>query len=78
MGNADVHPCMGCGACRMSGNCVHHDDMMEIKKQILSADMLVFVTPIYYFGMSAQLKAVRDSGIPREEIFITSKLWLQD
>lgn len=23
-------------------------------------------------------KAVRDSGIPREEIFITSKLWLQD
>lgn len=27
--------------------------------------------------ISAQ-KAVRDSGIPREEIFITSKLWLQD
>lgn len=60
VGNAAVHPCMGCGACGMSGNCVHRDDMAEIKKQILSADMLVFVTPVYYFGMSAQLKAVID------------------
>lgn len=60
VGNADIHPCMGCDACGISGNCVHKDDMNEIKKQILSADMLVFVTPIYYFGMSAQLKLVID------------------
>lgn len=60
VGNANVHPCMGCDACGMSGDCVYKDDMSEIKKQILSADMLVFVTPIYYFGMSAQLKLVID------------------
>lgn len=31
-----------------------------------------------YFNESDVGKAVKDSGIPREEIFITSKLWLQD
>lgn len=29
-------------------------------KQILNADMLVFVTPLYYYGMSAQLKILAD------------------
>ncbi len=31
-----------------------------------------------YFNEEDVGKAVRDSGIPREEIFVTSKLWLQD
>ena len=35
-------------------------------------------TAAAYFNETEVGKAVRDSGIPREEIFITSKLWLQD
>ena len=35
-------------------------------------------TAAAYFNEREVGKAVRDSGIPREEIFITSKLWLQD
>lgn len=35
-------------------------------------------TAAAYFNESDVGQAVRDSGIPREEIFITSKLWLQD
>lgn len=35
-------------------------------------------TAAAYFNESDVGKAVRDSGIPREEIFVTSKLWLQD
>ena len=35
-------------------------------------------TAAAYFNESEVGSAVRDSGIPREEIFITSKLWLQD
>lgn len=31
-----------------------------------------------YMNESDVGKAIKDSGIPREEIFITSKLWLQD
>ena len=59
-GHADLHPCKGCDACGMSGACVQKDDMADLRKYILDADMVVFVTPLYYFGMSAQLKMVID------------------
>ena len=36
------------------------DDNEQIKEAILSADMIVLATPLYYFGMSAQLKTVVD------------------
>ncbi|MFQ6840610.1 MAG: aldo/keto reductase [Agathobaculum sp.] len=35
-------------------------------------------TAAAYFNEADVGRAVRDSGVPREEIFITSKLWLQD
>lgn len=35
-------------------------------------------TAAAYFNEDEVGKAVRDSGIPRDEIFVTSKLWLQD
>ena len=34
--------------------------MREIKSAVLNANMLVLATPLYYFGMSAQLKACID------------------
>ena len=57
---ADLHPCLGCDACGTAGACCQKDDMAELKEQILDTDMLVFVTPLYYFGMSTQLKMVID------------------
>lgn len=57
---ASLHPCLGCDACGMSGPCCQKDDMAGLQEQILQADMLVFVTPLYYFGMSTQLKTVID------------------
>lgn len=57
---ADVHPCNGCIHCGYDGPCVQKDDVEEIRRQILAADMLVFVTPLYYYGMSAQLKTLVD------------------
>jgi multimeric flavodoxin WrbA len=55
-----VEPCLGCDACGMAGKCVRKDGMEELKDAIRGADMLVFVTPLYYFNVSAQLKAVID------------------
>ena len=57
---ADLHPCLGCNACGMAGQCVQKDDMVKLREMLLRADMAVFVTPLYYFGMSAQLKTVID------------------
>lgn len=56
----DMHPCIGCEHCGMNGACVHNDDNDIIRDALLGSDMVVFVTPIYYFGMSAQLKMVID------------------
>lgn len=57
---ASVHPCLGCDACGMSRPCCQKDDMAQLREELLKADMAVFVTPLYYFGMSAQLKTVID------------------
>lgn len=55
-----IHPCLGCDHCGMNGPCIQKDDMEELRVDMLSHDIIVFVTPLYYFGVSAQLKAVID------------------
>ena len=57
---ADLHPCLGCDVCGMSGPCCQNDDMAYLREKMLKSDMVVFVTPLYYFGMSTQLKTVID------------------
>ena len=58
--HANIHPCSGCVACGYEGPCVQKDDVEQIRKKILASDMLVLATPLYYYGMTAQLKAVID------------------
>ncbi len=57
-----VAPCMGCNACFSNDNhsCVQNDDMQAIYDKMSKADMLVVASPIYFYGLSAQLKAVID------------------
>lgn len=58
--HADIHPCTGCVHCGYEGPCAQKDGVGAIRSKVLGADMLVFATPIYYFGMTAQLKALVD------------------
>ena len=58
--HADIHPCTGCIHCGYEGPCAQKDGMERIRPAILGADMLVFATPLYYYGMSAQLKTLID------------------
>lgn len=58
--HSDINPCTGCIQCGYEGPCSLSDDMDVFRKQILDADMIVFVTPLYYYGMSAQLKTLID------------------
>ena len=58
--HADVHPCTGCIHCGYEGPCVQKDGVDAIRAKILSADMMWFATPLYYYGMSAQLTALLD------------------
>lgn len=56
----NIHPCTGCVRCGYEGPCVQKDDVEIIRQKLLNCDMVVFATPLYYYGMSAQLKTVVD------------------
>ena len=55
----NIRGCLACEYCREKekGVCCQKDDMQEIYPEILSSDMVVFASPIYYFTLSAQLQA---------------------
>lgn len=56
-----ISPCLACDHCRREvGVCVFRDGMDLLRPHLLEADMVVFVTPTYYYGMSAQMKTVID------------------
>ena len=52
--------CRGCFVCQEKLRCVIRDDADMICQKALSADVLVFATPIYYYEMSGQLKTLLD------------------
>ena len=56
-----VHPCIGCETCKSGENtCVFKDAMIELYGELKRADMVVFVSPIYYHALSAQIKIAID------------------
>ncbi len=55
-----VNFCRGCFVCQEKQRCVIRDDADEICRKALTADVLVFATPIYYYEMSGQLKTLLD------------------
>ncbi len=66
----DLNGCLGCNACQAGGHpdaCVQADDGPEILEQIVAADAVVYATPLYVWGFSAQMKALID----RHYCFIT-------
>ena len=56
----NVNGCIACDKCGMNGDCVQRDDFDILRPHLLSSDMIVFASPIYYFGISAQLKTTID------------------
>ncbi|MCI8443560.1 MAG: flavodoxin family protein [Provencibacterium sp.] len=57
-----ISGCLGCEYChtRGSGTCAQKDDMQKIHALLKEAEMLVLASPIYYHGISGQLKCVLD------------------
>ena len=57
--------CRACDGCmRNGGNCVQKDDMTELLKLFQKADVLVLATPIYFYGITAQMKTFIDRTYP--------------
>ena len=57
--------CRACDGCmRNGGTCVLNDDMAEILKLFQEADVIVLATPVYFYGISAQMKTFIDRTYP--------------
>lgn len=60
----DIRFCKGCLVCQNTQRCVIHDDADTIVQNMLTADVIVFATPIYYYGMCGQMKTLLDRANP--------------
>jgi multimeric flavodoxin WrbA len=56
----NIRPCQDCGGCEKTGECVIKDDMVQIHQAIRDADRIILASPVFFFGLSAQTKAVID------------------
>jgi multimeric flavodoxin WrbA len=56
----DISGCIGCGGCEKTGMCVIRDDMTDVYEQVDQADIILLVTPVYFYGPSSQVKTVID------------------
>ena len=60
-----IKGCLGCAKCRETPDkiaCVQDDDAIVIMEQMIAADAILFASPIYFWGFSAQIKALIDRG----------------
>ena len=59
VGKMKIGGCLGCEYCHTKGEgkCIQKDDMEQVMSAYLEADMIVYASPVYYFGLTAQLSA---------------------
>jgi multimeric flavodoxin WrbA len=55
-----ISPCLEIYACRKDGNCAIKDDMQVLYKKLLEADYVIFASPMFFYGVTSQAKAIID------------------
>ena len=61
-----IAPCRACYyCCSHNGECVIKDDMADVLQKMIDADVLVLASPVYFYSIDAQLKAVIDRTVAR-------------
>lgn len=56
----NISPCKGCGACQCYKGCVSNDDSTIVVDKLVAADVIIFASPVYWWGITAQLKTLID------------------
>jgi multimeric flavodoxin WrbA len=60
LNNLRIKACQDCGCCTETGTCVYRDDMTMIYEAIRRADRVILASPIFFYNLSAQAKAMVD------------------
>uniref|UniRef100_A0A7C4JQ51 Flavodoxin family protein n=1 Tax=Thermodesulfobacterium geofontis TaxID=1295609 RepID=A0A7C4JQ51_9BACT len=53
----NYQPCIECGECETTGECILNDDFKELYKKIWKADFLVVSTPIFFYSHTSYVQA---------------------
>lgn len=53
----EVKGYLGCNACRYGKPCIQKDGFNNLVPRIESADLIVYATPLYFWTISARIKA---------------------
>ena len=56
----DIKECDGCHTCWKGNDCSKQDDMNQIYSKISGSDIIIFGTPVYWYGPTALIKAFLD------------------
>ncbi len=56
----EIAPCLNCGGCNETGICIVEDDFKFVAEAIRAADRIIFASPVFFMGISAQAKALVD------------------
>jgi multimeric flavodoxin WrbA len=56
----EIRGCLGCGHCDKAGMCIQKDDMQQVYPLLEQAQHIVVASPIYFYGITAQLKLLVD------------------
>jgi multimeric flavodoxin WrbA len=56
----NIRPCQDCGGCTKTGVCVVNDDMKDVFEAIRTGDRFIVASPIFFYTVSAQTKAMID------------------
>ena len=62
-----VSPCIACEFCKEHGRCAVNDDTNNVISEIAESDVIIFATPVYWWGISAQLKVIIDKFYSQEK-----------
>ena len=60
LGDLTIRECDGCHACWKGKECSKDDDMRAIYPAIIQSDVIIFGTPVYWYGPTALMKALID------------------
>lgn len=55
-----IAPCIACDGCWKAGRCIVPDDFQSVYERLIAAERIILATPIYFMGVSAQIKAFID------------------
>jgi len=59
----NIQPCDGCWGCIKTGKCHIKDDIAVLQDKMIAADGIIFGTPVYFWGMTAQAKTIIDRSL---------------